>query len=88
MNDRKIRLAIREEGQFVNAYLAQSDNMAGAFLVGSIAVGLLKMEPELFEQFKALMTAAMKTLVEVGVGGKVLGTFEEPPPEHERAGHA
>ncbi len=88
MNPRQIRLAIRQEGKFVNAYMAQADSMAGAFLVGSMAVGLLNMRPELFDQFKALMTAAMAALVEAGAGGKVLGTFEEPAPEHERAGHA
>jgi hypothetical protein len=84
----QMRLAIRQEGQFVNAYVAQATDMAGAFLVGSISLGLLNMRPELFEQFKALMTDALAALIEVGAGGKVLATFEEQAPEHERAGHA
>lgn len=72
----------------VNAYIAQTGNMAGALHIGCISVGLLKMQPALFEKFKALMTDAMTVLVEVGTGGTVLGTQEQPAPEHEKAGHA
>ena len=84
----EIRLAIREEGQNVNAYLASMAGMDDAILIGSIRKALLRMRPELFEQFKALMTSAMTTLIEVGGAGKVLSYNEEPAPEHERAGHA
>lgn len=82
-----MRLAIRQEGAMVNAYVAQTGDMAGALHVGSISTGLLNMRPALFEQFKALMTDAMTVLVEVGTGATVLGTHEQPAPEHEKAGH-
>lgn len=84
----EVRLAIRQEGQTVNAYVANSGSMDDAFIIGSIAAGLLRMQPELFEQFKALMTSAMIALVEVGANGKVLSLTESPAPEHEKAGHA
>lgn len=72
----------------VNAYVAKTEDMAGALHVGSISTGLLNMSPALFEQFKALMTDAMTVLIEVGAGGTVLSTHEEPAPQHEKAGHA
>ncbi len=83
-----MRLAIRQEGPMVNAYVATTTDMAKAIHIGSMSTGILNMRPELFEQFKALMTAGMTALVEVGSGGKVLGMFEQPAPEHEKAGHA
>jgi len=82
-----LRLAIRQEGQMVNAYVAMTASMDGALHIGCISTGLLNMQPALFEQFKALMTAGMAAMVEAG-GCTVLGTFEQAAPEHERAGHA
>lgn len=84
----QIRLAIRQEGQFVNAYVAPFDSMQDALHIGSISLALLNMRPALFEGFKALMVDAMTALVETGTDAKVLGTFEQAAPEHEKAGHA
>lgn len=83
-----MRLAIRQEGQMVNAYVATTTDLAKAIHIGSMSTALLNMRPELFEQFKALMTAGMTTLVEVGTGGTVLSYHEQAAPEHEKAGHA
>ncbi len=37
-----VRLALRQEGAFWNAYLAQADTMVGAKLIGSIVLGAVK----------------------------------------------
>lgn len=83
-----IRLAIRSEGRMVNAYIAQTEDMAGALHIGSISRALLDMRPALFEGFKSLMVDAMTALVETGTDAKVLSVHEQAAPEHEKAGHA
>lgn len=87
MNTGSLRLAIRTEGQMVNAYVATTQDMNGALLIGSVSLGLLNMDNALFYGFKQLMTDALHVMVRAQ-GGKVLEVMEQPAPEHEKAGHA
>ena len=79
-----MRLAIRSEGNVVNAYLAAADTMADARLIGSLARGVAE-RADLFERWKALMTEALSVLVEEITGQRPLIT-ETRAPEHERSG--
>ena len=82
------RLAFRLEGEIINAYWADQDTMDGAILLGSFRARLADLEPKLLEGFKALMRAAMDTvlLLEIGAAGEWGG--EEKAPEHERSERA
>lgn len=82
-----IRLAIRREGEFVNAYHAASGTMDGAMLVGSIRVSILDAHKDIWEDWKALMSRAYQTVVHDATGCEV-EMNEGPAPEHERSGRA
>lgn len=84
----EIRLCIRREGDFANAYIAPKDTMQDALLIGSISTSICNMRPGLFDEFVACMENAIRALVEVGIGGQVLKMQREPAPEHEKAGRA
>jgi hypothetical protein len=84
----ELRIAIRAEGQMINAYVAMANSMEGAIPIGSISRVLCDEDETLFDQFKALMTMAGTTLIEQLAGGKVLEVFERDAPEHEKAGSA
>lgn len=84
-----IRIAIRQEGNFINAYLAQPGSMEGGLLIGSISAGLCNADAQnaTFEQFKsALETGAAALLKSLGVQVESMET--RPAAEHEKAGHA
>lgn len=81
-----MRLAIRAEGDIVNAYMAQNGTMDGAIFLGSIHKGVAQ-NPVRWDSFKILMMGAAADLTESVLGTRV--TFGEvvTAPEHERAGH-
>lgn len=81
-----VRLAIRREGRFINAYLAGTDSMADAELLGSILVAMVEAGEGYFERWKELMTAMFAAHVE-NVLGVEPEMIEERAPEHERSGH-
>ena len=86
MADLPFRLAIRKEGNFVNAYLAGPANMNDAMLLGSLLLGIAK-RPDLFERWKALMTDTLAAAL-TDVFGVAHPTFvERRAPENERSGH-
>lgn len=87
MVELSVRLAIRREGEFVNAYHAGTDSMQGAMLMGSIRVSILDKHPEVWNDWKQLMTRAYQALIEGALGQKPEMT-ESPAPEHERSGRA
>lgn len=62
------RVAIRTEGEFYKAYIAQTETMEGALLVGSIQSDIATQFPELRDQFVTLMTNLI-TLVATDVMG-------------------
>jgi hypothetical protein len=83
----KMRLAVRVEGNFWNAYIAEMGTMNNSRLIGSLAMGIAS-DPTFKTRFMQLMqdgfAEAVKTL-----GGKIEGWNEpERAPEAERAGRA
>jgi hypothetical protein len=81
-----VRLAIRVEGGTVNAYLAKQGTMDGAMLIGSIARGIVEKDRRLWENWKAVMTDAISSVIK-GIFDQEPEMIERPAPEHERAGH-
>lgn len=81
------RIAIRHEGRWVRAYLAKSDTMDGALLMGSILAVMCQEQPKTFEMFKALMEYVMSTVIKDVSGLDVAEFITQKAPEHEKAGH-
>jgi hypothetical protein len=81
-----VRLAIRHEGAFVNAYLAREDTMEGATLLGSILASIAH-KGDRWDAWKKLMTEAVADAVEEVFGHRP-DMPERPAPEHERGGAA
>jgi len=82
-----LRLAMRAEGLWWNAYIAKPDTMEGAEQIGSILLGAVN-KPERKAAFLDLMKAIMSDGIE-NISGKV-PSWEEPKgaPENERSGNA
>ena len=84
----KVRLALREEGSFWNAYLALPNTMDGAKLIGSIMIGAARKNPEIKEGFRLLMQQVLADAIE-NVTGEQPDTWDiTPAPEAERSGHS
>lgn len=83
----KIRLALRHEGDWWNAYLADPDSMAGAMLIGSVRFGAAVKNPEVKQGFMALMQLIVADAIENATGETITDFEIAPAPEHERAGH-
>lgn len=81
------RVAIRHEGEFINAYFADPRTMEDSVLVGSIRTSICDTDPAVFELFQELMRASMSALFKE-VLGKAPDFVIEPAPEHEKAGHS
>ncbi len=89
MADKKeigVRLAIRSEGKFVNAYLAESTTMDNARLIGSVTRAIER-HPDIFAQWKSVMTEILARAVQ-DIYGKRPEMPERPAPEHEKSGNA
>jgi len=84
----KVRLALRHEGHFWNAYLARVDTMDGAKLIGSIAFGAAMKDPEIKTAFRELMQKVMEGAI-IDVTGVVPDEWViGPAAEAERSGHS
>jgi len=84
-----LRLAIRNEGTWVSAYLARHDTMIGAEIIGSIRKEALEADKQLIESFRLLMQLTATVLIAARTG--VVPQWPNPPepaPEHERSGNA
>jgi hypothetical protein len=83
----KLRLALRREGDFWNAYVALENTMDGAVLIGSLAMGLASV-PKFKKAFMRLMQDGMSHHIK-DIAGRV-GAWNDPvaAPEHEKAGRA
>lgn len=84
-----MRLAMRHEGLFWNAYLARSEGgMNGAIHLGSIRMSLVQ-DQNVKNAFMEVMKAAM-TVAAYDATGVALSwpNPPEPAPESERGGHA
>ena len=71
------RIALREEGEFWNAYYALPDTMEDAILIGSIRLAIVAKRPELGRQFTGLMRSVLDAFFEDILGKKA----EWPNPE-------
>lgn len=84
----KVRLALREEGPFWNAYMALPDTMKDAKLIGSIAMGAVRANPEIKDGFMKVMQQVLAHAIE-SVTGESPGEWDVgPAPEADRAGHS
>lgn len=82
-----IRLALREEGPFWNAYLAPANTMDGAELIGSIAIGAVKKNPEVRDGFLKMVQLVLADAVKDVTGEPPIAWDIHPAPEAERSGH-
>lgn len=88
MANMKMRLALRREGEWWNAYLAQMDTMDGARKIGSILLGAVENNEERKRAFMDLMKDVMTEAIKE-ITGKLPDWWEEQEaPEHEKAGRA
>ncbi len=84
---RAMRMAIRAEGSFINAYWAPMDTLVGAELVASIRKDVCDRTPELFTAFVATVEIVAHSLA-AATGESVVGMQFRDAPEHEKAGNA
>ena len=84
----KIRIAFREEGNFWNAYMAQPDTMENAKLIGSIAMGAVRKDKKIKEDFMRLMERVMALAIKETTGEKIKDWVVGLAPESERSGHS
>jgi hypothetical protein len=84
----KLRLAIREEGGFWNAYMAQTDTMEGAKLIGSIVMGAVRQDEKTKKDFMKVMQRVMGLAIKDVTGEKPKEWTVTPGPERERSGHS
>jgi hypothetical protein len=59
----KMRIAIRQENGYWNAYFAEPDNMKDAILLGSIVLAPIKKSPELREEFLQMMRRTLEIII-------------------------
>lgn len=84
----KLRLAMRAEGDFWNAYAAATGTMEGAMLLGSIRRIIVE-EPAMKDAFMCLMQAAFAHLLKTVIGADAEQWHKPvPAPQSERAGRA
>jgi len=84
----KIRLAMRQEGNFWNAYLALPDTMENAKLIGSIMMGAIARDPKIKKDFMKLMQRVLGNAIKDTTGEKPKDWVINPAPESERSGHS
>ena len=80
----KFRVALREEGEFWNAYMAHADSMDNAKLIGSIAIGAVRQSPEIKAAFMDVMKQTFALAVEKVTGNPPVAWEEHKAPGHER----
>jgi hypothetical protein len=88
MSSTPLRIAIREEGGSVNAYLAPTGSMQGAVLVSSLPANVARL-PGVWPAWQEFWRTASAAIVrDVLPDAKVLDVQFTTAPEHEKAGHA
>lgn len=82
-----MRLALRHESPFWNAYIAESGTMDGAVLIGSIAMAAVINNPDRKEAFMQMMRETMEEVLLDILGMKATGEYDVvKAPAHERRG--
>jgi len=84
----KVRLALREEGNFWNAYMAQMGTMDNAKLIGSIVLGAAMKDPKIKQDFMNLMMRVMGLAIKEVSGSEPEKWETTTAPESERSGNA
>ncbi len=85
MNDETLRIAFREEGEFINAYLAPPDTMEGKLHVGAMRKSALEGTPGAFKEYQALMRSVVANATQAaGLGAPAEWRTKVAPP-HERS---
>jgi len=79
------RLALRDEGEFWNAYYAETDTMDGALLLGSLHMRAAQI-PARKAQFMELMKEVVGDIIQDAVGARPEWPMKaRRAPAHERA---
>lgn len=82
------RIAFREEGPMVCVYMARSDTMEGAMLIGSCMKSILNAEaPAQFLRFKEVFEVGIRACIKDVMGVDVKKFDTHAAPEHEKSGH-
>ena len=84
----KVRLALRQEGAFWNAYIALADSMDGAKLIGSVAIGAVAQDPKVKRDFVKVMQRVLANAIKKTTGERPKEWEIGPAPEAERSGHS
>ena len=88
-NDPGLRLALRLEGGFWVAYLAQIRTMEGALQLGTICIAAVDRDAGLRRDFMDLMKRVAAQHIGDALGAQPIAWQDpEPAPEHEKAGHS
>ena len=90
MNEKvmQVRLALREEGNFWNAYMALPDTMENAKLIGSIAMGAVIQDEKTKKDFMKVMQRVLAMAIKDVTGVKPKDWKITPGPESEKSGHS
>ena len=81
------RLALRQEGEWWNAYLADPDTMKEAMKIASIRLSIVKQNESHKQAFIELVQAILADICKLS-GFSIKDWNERPAPEHERSGSA
>jgi len=84
----KVRLALRHEGGFWNAYMAMPDTMENAKLIGSIAMGAVIQDEKTKKDFMKVMQRVLAMAIKDVTGVKPKDWEITPGPESEKSGHS
>jgi hypothetical protein len=83
------RIAFREEGPFVNVYLAKQESMDEAMLIGSCMKSILNADaPAQFLKLRDIFQVGIAACVKDVLGVEVSKFETNRAPEHEKAGSA
>ena len=81
------RLAMRTEGEYLNAYYALPDTMEGALLLGSIRLAIAE-HPKYHRIFFAFMQEVVADIIEDATGERPRWCEVVPAPNKDRSGNA
>ena len=81
------RIAIRQEGAWVNGYLAPIGSMKSAALLASAHARFLEDHPKAWDAFKEFLTLCATEFCARSFGAMPKRVEYEDAPEHEKAGH-
>jgi hypothetical protein len=85
--DSPVRIAIRDEGEWIRFYMAERHTMKDAVLVATLRRSVAQM-PGVFDEFVRFGKALSKIVIEETFGpGTFVAATMEPAPEHERGLH-